>query len=61
MKNNVSKIINTKEIRQVFNEFVKGNHIKQPQKKNFEAFLRFLELDFYDWIRENLRSYFRNL
>ena len=59
MKDNTSKIINIKEIKQVFNEFVKENHIEQPQKKNFEAFLRFLEIDFYDWIRENLRSYFR--
>jgi len=59
MKDNTSEIINIKEIKQVFNEFVRENHIKQPQKKNFEAFLRFLEIDFYDWIRENLRSYFR--
>ncbi|MCD6094332.1 hypothetical protein J7J39_00225 [bacterium] len=59
MKDNTSEIINIKEIKQAFNEFVRENHIKQPQKKNFEAFLRFLEIDFYDWIRENLRSYFR--
>ena len=59
MRGNTFEIINIKEIKQVFNEFVKENHIKQPQEKDFEAFLRFLGIDFYDWIRENLRSYFR--
>ena len=28
------------------------------KKEEFNKFLNFLEIDFYDWIRENLRSYF---
>jgi|YNPMSStandDraft_1061717.scaffolds.fasta_scaffold26316_3 hypothetical protein len=28
--------------------------------KKFKDFMEFLEIDFYDWTRENLRQYFRD-
>jgi len=48
----------TKKVKKIFYEFVKESRIKPSKKKNFEDFIRFLEIDFYDWVRENLRSYF---
>jgi len=53
------KIISIEEIKQLFNEFIQENKIKKSNTKNFESFLKFLEVDFYDWIKENLRSYFK--
>ena len=54
------KIINKKEIKQLFNELVKKYQIKTSKKKNFENFIKFLEIDFYDWLRDNLKNYFKN-
>jgi len=48
-----------KEIKEIFENFVKENKTKAGKKERFEDFLKFLEIDFYDWVRENLRSYFR--
>lgn len=56
----MSKLINQKEIQNMFYEFLRESDIKVFKKKNFENFLKFLEIDFYDWIKENLRSYFKN-
>lgn len=55
----MSKVINKKEIKTAFKEFIKEREIK-IKKEEFNKFLNFLEIDFYDWIRENLRSYFVN-
>lgn len=55
----MSKIINQKEIQKLFNEFLLECGIKISKRKNFENFLKYLETDFYDWVRENLRGYFR--
>jgi hypothetical protein len=39
---------------------VRDYNFKLSKKKNFKDFLGFLEIDFYDWVRENLKSYFKN-
>jgi hypothetical protein len=54
------QIITVKEIKKIFQDFVKNYDIKLSKKKNFKDFLGFLEIDFYDWVRENLKSYFKN-
>lgn len=50
--------INQSEVRGLFEEFVKVNGLETDEKSGFSRFLNYLEIDFYDWIRENLRSYF---
>jgi hypothetical protein len=60
MKKITSKIINTEEIKHLFEEFIQNNKVKKYTKKDFRNFLNFLEIDFYDWVRGNLRSYFKN-
>jgi len=55
----MSHIITVKEIKETFYEFVKNYNFKLSKKKNFKDFLGFLEIDFYDWIRENLKTYLR--
>ena len=54
MSNN--SIIKTKEVRDVYEEFCKAEK-KKFSEKDFAEFLKFLELDFYDWTRENLRQF----
>jgi hypothetical protein len=49
-------IINLREIEELFREYCKECRIKFSNKK-FVAFLGFLEIDFYDWVRENLRQF----
>jgi len=56
----MEETITKTEIKEVFTEFIEKNKIELDKKKNFEDFFRFLEIDFYDWIRENLRRYFRD-
>ena len=53
------QIITVKEIKKTFYEFVRDYNFKLSKKKNFKDFLRFLEIDFYDWVRENLKTYLR--
>ncbi len=55
----MDEFINQKQIKELFDEFVKEAEIKLDKKKNFKDFLNFLEIDIYDWIEENLRCYFR--
>jgi len=55
----MSHIITVKEIKKTFYEFVRDYNFKLSKKKNFKDFLGFLEIDFYDWIRENLKTYLR--
>jgi len=54
-----STIINIDEIRDVFKEYCEEKDQKFTEKK-FEKFLNFLEIDFYDWIRENLNQYLQH-
>jgi len=57
MKRNQT-IININEIYDIYREYCeKGN--KNFDKDEFEKFLEFLEIDFYDWIKENLRQFYR--
>ena len=55
--NKNSTIIKTDEIRNSFKEYCKMEKRKFSEK-DFAEFLRFIELDFYDWTRENLRQFF---
>jgi len=55
--NKNSTIIKTDEIRNVFEKYCKVEK-KKFSKRDFAEFLEFLELDFYDWTRENLRQFF---
>jgi len=55
--NKNSTIIKTDEILDVYKEHCKAEK-KKFSKKDFAEFLRFLELDFYDWAKENLRQFF---
>lgn len=55
----MDSFITQKQIREIFEEYVKENEIEVDKKRNFEKFLKFLEIDIYDWLRENLRYYFR--
>ena len=54
--NQSSKIITTNEVLDVCKEFCEKEKRKFSEK-DFTEFLKFLELDFYDWTRENLRQY----
>jgi mevalonate pyrophosphate decarboxylase len=55
-----TSLINEKEIKEFFEDWVEYNEMKINKKKNFDDFLRFLEIDLYDWLKENLRCYFRD-
>ncbi len=49
-------IINISEIEKLFKEYYKENKIEFSDEK-FNEFLKFLEIDFYDWIKENLKQF----
>ena len=51
-----STIINISEVEKLFKEFCKENKIEFSENR-FEEFLRFLEIDFYDWIKGNLSQF----
>ncbi len=53
-----STIINLDEIREVFQDECKEEG-KSFDKKEFQDFLKFLEIDFYDWVKENLRQFYK--
>jgi len=52
-------VVSKKEIEEIFDDFIKETGLKIGKKKNFNGFIKFLELDIYDWIKENLRCYFK--
>ena len=56
--NTKSTIIKIDEIRSIYEDYCKKDG-KAFDDEWFKEFLKFLETDFYDWVRENLRSYFR--
>jgi hypothetical protein len=47
------------EAKGLFKEYCKYHNIKFSIR-DLKDFLEFLEIDFYDWIKENLREYFRD-
>ena len=49
-------VINISEIEKLFRGYCEKNKIKFSAKK-FEGFLKFLEIDFYDWVRGNLNQF----
>ncbi len=53
---NSTTIINEAEIKSLYGEYCKENGVK-ISKKEFSKFLKFLEVDLYDWIKENLREF----
>lgn len=55
MKNNPT-VISSKEIHNIFKESCekKGEIFNEAR---FQKFLKFLEIDFYDWVKENLRQF----
>lgn len=54
MKNN--KIISISEVEKLFKEYCEENKIEFLENK-FDQFLKFLEIDFYDWVKENLNQF----
>ncbi|MCX6811594.1 MAG: hypothetical protein NT039_02800 [Candidatus Berkelbacteria bacterium] len=54
----MNKILTQKMIKKFYKEFAGQNDLKTG-KEDFRKFLLFLEIDFYDWVQENLRFYFK--
>lgn len=46
------------EIRKIFKAHYKDNALKYSEEE-FRRFLEFLEIDFYDWVRSNLKIWLR--
>jgi len=57
MNKKFTTVINIDEIRSIFKEYCEENKIKFSEQK-FDKFLRFLEIDFYDWVRQNLKHFY---
>ncbi len=53
---NSNTTINITEIESLYREHCRDNKV-QDSKKEFSEFLKFLELDLYDWVRENLKEF----
>lgn len=53
-------VINISEIEKLFKEYCKEDNIEYSRNA-FKKFLRFLEIDFYDWVRENLKQFDKNM
>lgn len=54
MKNKT--IINISEVEKLFKEYCEENSLEFSKEK-FDEFLKFLEIDFYDWVKENLKQF----
>lgn len=52
-------IIKIDEIRSLYREYCEKEG-RDFNENDFIEFLKFLEVDFYDWARENLRQYLFN-
>lgn len=48
-----------KMIKEIYQGYCKEQK-RKFSKNDFDDFPKFLEVDFYDWIKENLRCYFRD-
>lgn len=57
MSKKLTTAINIDEIRSIFKEYYEENKIEFSEEK-FEEFLKFLEIDFYDWVRQNLKHFY---
>ena len=51
-------IINVSEIEKLFREYCEENEIEFSEEK-FAEFLKFLEIDFYDWVKENINQFYQ--
>jgi len=49
-------IIDIAGVEKLFRESCEENEL-EFSKENFEKFLKFLEIDFYDWMKENLKQF----
>jgi len=49
-------IIDIAGVEKLFRESCEENELEFSQNK-FEIFLKFLEIDFYDWVKQNLKHY----
>lgn len=57
MNKKLTKTINIDEIRSIFKEYCEENKLEFLEDR-FEEFLEFLEIDFYDWIKDNLKYFY---
>ncbi|PIV50606.1 hypothetical protein COZ73_00600 [Candidatus Falkowbacteria bacterium CG_4_8_14_3_um_filter_36_11] len=57
MSEKFTTTINIPEIEKLFQEYCEKNKIEFSAGK-FEDFLKFLEIDFYDWVRQNLKQFY---
>lgn len=53
-----STVINIDEIRKIFQENCEEENMKYSGQE-FQKFLEFLEIDFYDWMKENLKQFYK--
>ena len=51
-------MININEIHNIFMQDCENRGEKFTDKV-FQDFSQFIEIDFYDWVRENLRSFYQ--
>jgi len=51
-------IINTSEMEKLFKDYCRENKMEFSAHK-FAEFLKFLEIDFYDWVKENMNLFAR--
>ncbi|MEK6940214.1 MAG: hypothetical protein AABX31_05800 [Nanoarchaeota archaeon] len=58
MKDEIT-ILNKQEIRKVYKEKCADSNTAFTEKE-FERFVNYLEIDFYDWIRDNLKQFETN-
>ena len=51
-----NRIINILEVEKLFKEYCEENKHEFSTEK-LERFSKFLEIDFYDWIKDNLKQF----
>jgi len=56
--NTKSTIINIDEICDIFEEYY-GKENRKFDENEFQKFLNFLEIDIYDWVKENLNQFYK--
>ena len=59
IKMDKNTIIKVKEIEPLYREHCKKINVKFS-KNDFARFLKFLEIDFHDWIKSNLKYFDQN-
>jgi len=55
---NTTTIMNISKIRNIFKEYCEEEN-KKFNNSEFQKFLEFLEIDFYDWVKENLNQFYK--